>query len=272
MRKLQSPSLEEGAAVNGDGKQPTKANSNPITMESFNSSNSSSSNCIQQANKMANNRENIQPTFRNVEHCYLHNEHLRSAVDKAIKEINDVRTAEQEVRHPDEETVPANEEEARKQMQQNERLAQQASQHCTCNDNIAYDKNDSSSNAEESNEKDDSGTAKKAHRSSRKLYLNSKFFTPLRKNETIVQMQVRIHEFVNSMLTIKNLGNNANNTAAAVAANQQSTNSPMTPTTARLPSSTVGKSNYFAHRKPILCKLQAFLLESVFLLSCLIMA
>ena len=249
MRKLQSPSLEEGAAVNGDGKQPAgKANCNPITMESFNSSNSSSSNCIQQANKTANNREAIQSTFRNVEHCYLHNEHLRSAVDKAIKEINDVRTAEQQVRHPDEETVPANEEEARKQMQQNERLAQQASQHCTCNDNIAYDKNDSSSNAEESNEKDDSGTAKKVNRS-RKLYLNSKFFTPQRKNETIVQMQVRIHDFVNSMLTIKNLGNNANSSTAT--GNQQSSNSPMTPTTARLPSSTVGKSNYLAHRKPI---------------------
>ena len=242
MRKLQSSSLDkEEAVVNGDGKPKV----NPITMESFNSSNSSSSNCIQQANKVANIQSNFS---RNVEHCYLHNEHLRAAVDKAIKEINDVRAAEQQVRHPDEETVPANEEEARKQMQQNERLAQQASQHCTCNDNIAYDKNDSSSNAEESNEKSDS--AKKIHRS-RKLYLNSKFFTPLRKNETIQQIQVRLHDFVNSMLTIKNLANGANNTTAA----NQASNSPMTPTTARLPSSTVGKSNYSTHTEKTFCDL-----------------
>lgn len=223
--------------MNGDSKP--KASGNLLTQESFNSSsNSSSSNCIPQTNKVANIAASSNFS-RNVEHCYLHNEHLRAAVDKAIKEINDVRTAEQQVRHPDEETVPANEEEARKQMQQNERLAQQASPHCTCNDSIAYDRNDSSSNAEESNEKSDSGAAKKVHRS-RKLYLNSKFFTPLRKNETIQQIQVRLHDFVNSMLTIKNLGNGANSAPA----NNQAGNSPMTPTTARLPSSTVGKSNY----------------------------
>ena len=239
MRQIQSASIDkEEGAVNGDSKP--KA-SNPLTQESFNSSsNSSSSNCIPQGNKVANiPAANFS---RNVEHCYLHNEHLRAAVDKAIKEINDVRAAEQQVRHPDEETVPANEEEARKQMQQNERLAQQASQHCTCNDNID-DKNDSSSNAEESNEKNDSGAAKKVHRS-RKLYLNSKFFTPLRKNETIQQIQVRLHDFVNSMLTVKNLGNNLGNNANNAPANNQASNSPMTPTTGRLPSSTVGTSNY----------------------------
>lgn len=220
-----------------DNKQSKANHANSETaMESFSSSNSSSGCIQQQENKIANLSSNFNH-HRNDEHCYIHNEQLRNAVDKAIKELKEAKAAQQQQRHPDEETIPANEEESRKQLQQNERLAHfaQQAQHCSCNDNVVYE-DDSSSNAGENNEKNESSDTTKMTRS-RKLYLNSKFFTPLRKNETIPQIQVRIHDFVNSMLTVKNLNNNSNSSN-----NNPTSNTPLTPT-ARLPSSTIGKLN-----------------------------
>lgn len=231
--KVRSTSLDKddnSPAIKKDiGKQKTGNNNNtPITIESFDSSNNSSSNCLQSQHQMNKNSANIQSNFnRNAESCYVHNEQLRSAVEKAIKELNEAKAAQQQVRHPDDETVLANEEEARKQLQQNERLAQQA-QHCTCNDNAADDEDDTNSNAGENNEKNNEN--KKISRQ-KKLYLNSKFFTPLRRHETIPQIQIRIHDFVNSMLTVRNINNSNNGTI-----NNQAVNSPT-----RLPSSAVGK-------------------------------
>lgn len=235
---MQSSSVDKEDNLSNSDKHSNKTN--PIAMESFNSSNSSSSGCLQQqqTNKQL---PNLASNFnRNSEHCYIHNEQLRNAVDKAVRELNQAKAEQQQICHPDEETISANEEEARKQFLQNERLAQQAQQNCTCNDNVEYDEeNDSSSNAGENTDKNQ---VKKIKRS-RKLFLNSKFFTPVRKTETIQQIQIRIHEFVNSMLTIKNIGNGNINNNLVNNLVHNNTGTPLTPTS-RLPASTVGKSKY----------------------------
>lgn len=104
--------------------------------------------------------------------CWLHQSN-GSTGDEEEEELDGEKKSEPEVpRHPDEEEIAASEEQAQEEAKRQRRLRSR----CTC--------------------KSETGNTLLTRKSDQPLLLSSKYFSSLRRNETIQQMQQRIHEYV----------------------------------------------------------------------------
>jgi hypothetical protein len=99
--------------------------------------------------------------------CWLHR-----TLDADHETNEDDGNAPEAPRHPDDEQIPASEEQAREEEKRQQRLRSR----CTC--------------------KAETANALVTRKSDQPLLLSSTYFSSLRRNETIQQMQQRIHEYV----------------------------------------------------------------------------